>query len=172
MRGAPIIAPADVAAGTAPRLSSHVRPHERALQGDHVNYIDGYLTPVPRAKTDAYSSLATRAASVLKEFGATRIVECWSDETSGTSVESYHAIEARSALAENAARSTAGFRSAVRAAADEAVVFSWVEWPDKMTRDAGMAKAMRDPRMQFTDDEPVFEGSRLIASGFVPILDL
>jgi uncharacterized protein YbaA (DUF1428 family) len=137
-----------------------------------VNYVDGYLTPVPRANKDAYRSLAVRAASVLKEFGATRVVECSSDETQSTSVESYHAIQARSTLAENAAGSTAGFRSAVRAAAEEAVVFSWVEWPDKMTRDAGMAKAMRDPRMQFTDDEPVFEGSRLIASGFVPILDL
>jgi uncharacterized protein YbaA (DUF1428 family) len=28
------------------------------------------------------------------------------------------------------------------------VAFSWVEWPDKATRDAAMKKMMEDPRME------------------------
>jgi uncharacterized protein YbaA (DUF1428 family) len=55
--------------------------------------------------------------------------------------------------------------------ADETSVWSWVEWPDKATRDSGMEKAMADPRMQFQDRPVVFDGTRVIAGGFEPLLD-
>jgi uncharacterized protein YbaA (DUF1428 family) len=136
-----------------------------------VTYVDGYLTPVPRARKDAYLALAARAAAILKEYGATRVVECWPDESSDMSADLYHAVEARPELQEQQSGGTAGFRRAANARADEVVVMSWVEWPDKETHDRGMKKAMEDPRLQLTDEEPVFEGSRLIAGGFYPFLD-
>jgi hypothetical protein len=37
-----------------------------------VEYVDGFLIPVPRANKDAYRDLAARAAAVLREHGATR----------------------------------------------------------------------------------------------------
>lgn len=49
-------------------------------------------------------------------------------------------------------------------------VVSFVEWPDKATRDAGMEKVTRDPRIQFHDRPAVFDGQRLIAAGFKPML--
>ena len=61
------------------------------------------------------------------------------------------------------------FRKAAGAGPDETVVISYVEWPDKATRDAGMAKVTADPRMLFADMPPVFDGRRLIAGGFLPI---
>ncbi|MEO6215853.1 MAG: DUF1428 family protein, partial [Sphingomonas sp.] len=54
--------------------------------------------------------------------------------------------------------------------ADEKTVFSWVEWPDKATRDAGMAKVMADERMKPGDGMP-FDGQRMIYGGFAPVVD-
>jgi uncharacterized protein YbaA (DUF1428 family) len=47
---------------------------------------------------------------------------------------------------------------------------SFVEWPDKVTRDVGMEKLTSDPRMRFDDQPPAFDGTRLIAAGFKPML--
>ena len=54
---------------------------------------------------------------------------------------------------------------------DEQVVFSWIEWPDKATRDAGMKQVMNDPRMQPGDEPMPFDGARMIFGGFHTILD-
>jgi uncharacterized protein YbaA (DUF1428 family) len=44
----------------------------------------------------------------------------------------------------------------------ETVVFSWIMWPDRATRDEGMKKAMAD----------AFDGKRMIFGGFQTILSL
>jgi uncharacterized protein YbaA (DUF1428 family) len=51
-------------------------------------------------------------------------------------------------------------------------VFSWIEWPDKATRDAGMKKMMEDPRMDPKTNPMPFDGMRMIYGGFAPILDI
>ena len=130
-----------------------------------MTYIDSFLTPVPRANKTRYEKLAQISSGVVREYGALRVVECWLDED-GTDSSTYHADSARQA-ADNYGTMTA----AAGAKKEETVVMSWIEWPDKRSRDEGMAKAMADPRMQFDDMEPVFEGARLIAAGFRPMLD-
>ena len=50
------------------------------------------------------------------------------------------------------------------------VAFSWVEWPDKATRDAGQEKVMNDPRMQEPGDA-LFSGKRMIYGGFDVLVD-
>ena len=60
------------------------------------------------------------------------------------------------------------FRKAVQATPDETVVFGWVEWPDKATRDAGFAKAMKDERMP---KAMPFDGKRMIFGGFTPVVE-
>jgi len=63
------------------------------------------------------------------------------------------------------------FYRAVAATEGETVVFSWIEWPDKETRDAGMKKVMEDPRMQPGAEPMPFDGKRLVFGGFNCLLD-
>ncbi|RDE05868.1 DUF1428 domain-containing protein [Sphingomonas aracearum] len=116
-----------------------------------MTYVDGFLAPVRAGVSkEEYLGFAARAAPVFREHGALRVVECWSDDVPHGTVTDF-------------------FR-AVAAEEGEQVVFSWIEWPDKQARDAGMAKAMEDPRMQ-PDGPMPFEGKRLIYGGFAAILD-
>ena len=64
------------------------------------------------------------------------------------------------------------FRKAVQAKEDEAVLFSWVEWPDKATRDAAMPTLMEDPRLKPENNVMPFDGKRMIFGGFAPVVTL
>ena len=112
-------------------------------------YVDGSLIAVPKANKAAYLEMADKHAAILKEYGATRVVDSWGDDVPDGTVTDY--------------------KGAVKAMPDEVVVFSWVEWPSKEARDAGWAKAMDDPRMQ--QMKLPFDGKRMIFGGFAPILD-
>jgi uncharacterized protein YbaA (DUF1428 family) len=127
-------------------------------------YFDFYLAPVSRKNREAYEELARVSKEVLLEYGATRAVECWLDE-SGPDANSYHGVDARLE-----SRQYGSFLRAAGASPDETVVVSFVEWPDKQTRDSGMEKLTSDPRMQFDGQPPAFDGKRLIAAGFIPML--
>lgn len=128
--------------------------------------VDFYLAPLPVKNKAAYEELARASTQVLRECGAIRVVECWLDE-SGPEAATFHSLEAR--LESGQYRT---FVEAAGAGSGETVVLSFVEWPDKATRGAGMAKFTSDPRMQFEDQPPTFDGKRLIAAGFRPMLDV
>lgn len=127
-------------------------------------YIDCFLAPVPRANRAAYEELARISAVVVKEHGALSVMECWLDE-SGPDAQTYHGAETRESVVDYGS-----FAQAAGARQDETVVVSYVEWPSKAARDAGMEKVTKDPRMQFGDQPPAFDGRRLIAGGFQPML--
>lgn len=129
-----------------------------------MTYLDCYLVPVPRSNKAAYEDMARISAKVLRECGALRVVESWLDE-SGPGASSYHGEGVRRDASEYST-----FPAAAGARPDETVVVSFVEWVDKATRDAGMARFTSDPRVQFEDRPAAFEGERLIAAGFVPML--
>ena len=113
-------------------------------------YIDGFLIPVPHDKKEAYLAQARAAAPLFKDLGATRIVETWGEDIKDGKVTD--------------------FKRAVAAEAGENVVFSWIEYPDKATRDAAGKAMMEDPRFEALGEMP-FDGKRMIFSGFTPIFD-
>ena len=122
-----------------------------------MSYIDGFVIADPTAKKQAFIDHAKMSDSIFIEWGATRVIECWGDDVPQGKLTD--------------------FRRAVQAADDETVVFSWIEWPDKATRDIGYAKmqdpeTMKDPRMDPAKNPPPFDGKRMIFGGFSPIVEL
>jgi uncharacterized protein YbaA (DUF1428 family) len=115
-----------------------------------MSYIDGFVIPVPTGKKEAYREMCTSAAKLFKEYGATRIVECWGDDVPDGKVTD--------------------FKGAVKAESGETVVFSWIEWPSKEVRDEANKKMQNDPRMKPPPDMP-FDGKRMIFGGFKPLFD-
>jgi len=119
-------------------------------------YVDGYVIAVPTASKDTFITQAKSFDSFFIDWGAIRVTECW-----GESVPDGKLTD---------------FKRAVQATAEETVVFSWVEWPDKATRDAAMAKMHEmmesDPRFDPKTNPPCFDGKRMIFGGFDPVVSL
>lgn len=121
-----------------------------------MSYIDGFVIAVPTADKQKFIDHANIGDGMFMELGATRILECWADDVPTGKLTD--------------------FRRAVQATDDEAVVFSWIEWPDKATRDAAMARIMdpanANPRMDPAKNPIPFDGKRIIFGGFVPVVTM
>lgn len=121
-----------------------------------MSYIDGFIIAVPKHNKEKFVHHAEMADAVFMEWGATRILECWEDDVPHGKITDFH--------------------RAVQAKDDEAVIFSWVEWPDKATRNAAMEKmqaAMQDdPRFNPELNPMPFDGMRMIFGGFAPVVQL
>ncbi len=111
-------------------------------------YTDGFVVPVPTENKEAYRAMAQDMAGKFKDAGAVRVVEAWGDDVPDGKVTDY--------------------KRAVKAEDGETVVYSYVEWPDKATRDAAWAKMMENPEMP--SDMP-FDGKRMFWGGFEPMID-
>lgn len=121
-----------------------------------MNYVDGFVIAVPTANKQKFIDHASPADNVFLELGALRVLECWEADVPDGEVTD--------------------FRKAVKATSDESIVFSWIEWPDKATRDAAMEKLMspdfNDPRMDPEKNPMPFDGKRLIFGSFAPVVTL
>ena len=113
-------------------------------------YTDGFVVPVPEGKREDYRALAAKMAPIFRQHGATRVIEAIADDISHGKVTDYY--------------------RAVKAEDGETVVFSFIEWPDKATRDEAWKKIMADESMKPEGDMP-FNGQRMFWGGFEPIVD-
>src|SRR5262249_48190696 len=122
----------------------------RLRRRSEMTYVDGFVIAVPRSNKQKFIDHARVIDSVFLELGATRVLECWQDDVPDGKVTD--------------------FRRAVQAGDDEAVVFSWVEWPDKATRDLAMSRTndlmKTDDRINPEKNPMPFDGKRMIFGGF------
>ena len=116
-----------------------------------MTYVDGFVCAVPTASRERYRKHADTAAVVFKEHGALSVVECWGDDVPEGTLTS--------------------FPMAVKRRDDETVVFSWITWPSRAVRDAGMKQTMEDPRLKPEANPMPFDGKRMIYGGFEVIVD-
>lgn len=121
-----------------------------------MSYIDGFILAVPTANKQTFIEHADRANRFFMDQGALRVRECWGDDVrEGKQTDFWKAVQAKD---------------------DETVVFSWVEWSDKATRDACGAKMEKasksDDRINPEKNPMPFDGIRMIYGGFSPVVEL
>jgi uncharacterized protein YbaA (DUF1428 family) len=118
------------------------------------HYVDGFVVPVPRAKLDAYRSMAEACGKIWKEHGALQFWECVGDDVKPGRVTS--------------------FPQSVQLKEDEVVVFSWIVYESREQRDSINTKVMEDPRMKpMMDPKSMpFDGMRMFWGGFKSIVEM
>lgn len=117
-----------------------------------MTYIDGFVAAVATDSKESYRAHARKALEGFKRHGALSGFECWGDDVPDGEITS--------------------FPMAVKKKDDETVVFSWITWPDKTTRDAGMKTMLEDPEMNMDPSSMPFDGKRLIYGGFEMIVEV
>jgi uncharacterized protein YbaA (DUF1428 family) len=116
-----------------------------------MSYVDGFVIAVPKAKIEDYKAMAQLGGQVWMEYGALAYVECLADDVPYGELTS--------------------FPRAVQATDDETVVFSWIVYTDKASRDEIMAKVMADERLKPGMTNAPFDTKRMIFGGFEAFLE-
>jgi len=117
-----------------------------------MTYVDGFVLAVPKANLEAYREMAQLAGTIWKEYGAIDYVECVGDDVPYGELTS--------------------FPRAVQAKDEEIVIFSWITYQSRASRDEIVAKVMADTRLQGDGWKDVFDGKRMIYGGFEAIVEL
>lgn len=113
-----------------------------------MNYVDGYVLPVPVKNLPAYWRMAKKAGKIWREYGALDYQECVADDV-------------------KAGKHTS-FPQSVKLKPGETVVFSWIVFKSRAHRDRVNAKVMKDPRLAPMMDmkSMPFDGRRMFWGGF------
>ena len=117
-----------------------------------MDYIDGFVLPVPRVHLEEYKGVARQVAEIWKEYGALGYFEYVGEDLT---------------LA-----GTRSFADVVELKEDEVVVFGWVLFPSKEVREQANQQVPNDPRMTelvgplTQSSRLIFDASRMVYGGF------
>jgi uncharacterized protein YbaA (DUF1428 family) len=119
-----------------------------------MNYIDGYVIPLPTKNVAAYRRLAAKAGKVWMEYGALQVVESIADDVKPGKHTS--------------------FPQSVKLKKGEKVIFSFIVFKSRKDRDRINNAVMNDPRLAKMMDpkNPPFDGKRMFFGGFKAIVEL
>src|SRR3569623_2914902 len=92
-----------------------------------MQYVDGFIVPVPKKKLDAYRALARKAGKVWREHGALEYSECVAEDVKPGKLTS--------------------FPQSVKLKPQETEVLSWIVYKSRKHRDRVNAKVMKAPRL-------------------------
>jgi uncharacterized protein YbaA (DUF1428 family) len=111
-------------------------------------YVDGFVLPVPKDKVDLYRSMAGEAAKIWREHGALEYRECIAEDMD--------------------AKEMVSFLQMAGAGPDETVVFAWILFESRSSRDQVNAKVMADERLKgmCENAQVPFDYKRMAYGGF------
>lgn len=116
------------------------------------NYIDGFVLPIPTSRLSEYKRVVDKVAEIWKEHGALAYFEYVGDDM--------------------ILEGTLTFPEALGAKENESIVFGWVVFGSRETRDRTNERVAADPRMHdllkpLTDPSAlIFDASRMAYGGF------
>jgi len=116
-----------------------------------MTYVDGFIVPVPKKKVAAYKKIATLAGKIWMEHGALSYVEAVADDVKPGKWTS--------------------FPQSVKLKKGEVVIFSYITYKSRKSRDAVMKKVMSDKRLKMDMSTMPFDGKRMIFGGFKAIVE-
>ena len=119
-----------------------------------MHYVDGMVTPVPKAKLAEYRKMSRLCGKVWKEHGALDYVECVADDVKPGK--------------------TTSFPQAVKLKPGEVVMFSWIVYRNRRDRDRINKLVMADPRLAAMMDpkKMPFDAKRMFWGGFKQMIVL
>ncbi len=113
-----------------------------------MQYVDGYVLPVPKKNLPAYRRMARLGGKIWREHGALEFRECAGDDL--------------------AVKFGVPFPRLLKLKAGETAVFSWIVFKSRAHRDRVNAKVMKDPRLAKIMDasSKPFDCKRMVYGGF------
>ena len=114
-----------------------------------MQYVDGFLVPVPKKNLDAYRRMSQKAGKIWREHGALQYVEAAGDD-----------LDVKFGVS---------FTKVMKPKPGETIVFSWIVYKSRKHRDQVNAKVMSDPRLAKMMDPKApmpFDVKRMVYGGF------
>jgi len=119
-----------------------------------MQYVDGFIVPVPKKNLAAYRRMAQKAGKIWREHGALDYRECVADDVKVGKWTS--------------------FPRSVKLKPGETVAFSWIVYKSRAHRDRVNAKVMKDPAMndpKLKEEAKAFDMKRMAYGGFKVLVD-
>lgn len=112
------------------------------------HYVDGFVLPIPKDKIDLYRSVAEEAGKIWREHGALEYRECIAEDMD--------------------AKDMVSFLQLAGATPEETVVFAWIVFESRASRDDVNAKVIADPRLRqmMSEGSMPFDLKRMAYGGF------
>jgi uncharacterized protein YbaA (DUF1428 family) len=120
---------------------------QKEIRGGDMNYVDGFVIPVPKKKLAAYRRMAQQGAKIWRDHGALEYRECVGEDLN--------------------TKMGMPFVRAIKTKPGETIVFSWIVFKSRAHRDRVNAKVMKDPRLGGMDEKDMpFDMKRMVYGGF------
>jgi uncharacterized protein YbaA (DUF1428 family) len=118
-----------------------------------MQYVDGFVLPVPKKNLAAYRRMARTAGKVWREHGALEYLEAVADDVKPGKWTS--------------------FPQSVKLKKGETVVFAYIVYTSRAHRDRVNARVMKDKRLAPMMDPKAmpFDGKRMFWGGFKVLVD-